>query len=69
MLASSHYWNVSKQTTRIVSYPGEYIGHKGTVHEVFEGTSVVSVTLDDGKTSNVDLDKQGIRFYSQKRRW
>ncbi|PWA95460.1 RING/FYVE/PHD-type zinc finger family protein [Artemisia annua] len=43
--------------------------HKGTVHEVFEGTSVVSVTLDDGKTSNVDLGKQGIRFYSQKRRW
>ncbi|KAI7741806.1 hypothetical protein M8C21_003239, partial [Ambrosia artemisiifolia] len=42
--------------------------HKGTVIEVFEGTSVVSVTYDDGKASNVDLGKQGIRFYSEKRR-
>ncbi|XP_024987582.1 uncharacterized protein LOC112522588 isoform X3 [Cynara cardunculus var. scolymus] len=42
--------------------------HKGTIIEVFEGTSIVSVTLDDGKTSNVDLSKQGIRFVSQKQR-
>ncbi|CAI9279010.1 unnamed protein product [Lactuca saligna] len=42
---------------------------KGVVIEVFEGTSVVSVTLDEGKkTSNVDLEKQGIRFVSQKQR-
>ncbi|XP_023752591.1 uncharacterized protein LOC111900919 [Lactuca sativa] len=43
--------------------------HKGVVIEVFEGTSVVSVTLDEGKKmSNVDLEKQGIRFVSQKQR-
>ncbi|KAJ0669047.1 putative [histone H3]-lysine(4) N-trimethyltransferase chromatin regulator PHD family [Helianthus annuus] len=42
--------------------------HKGSVIEVFEGTSVVSVTYDDGKASNVDLGKEGIRFYSQKRK-
>ncbi|KAK9074321.1 hypothetical protein SSX86_006919 [Deinandra increscens subsp. villosa] len=42
--------------------------HKGVIIEVFEGTSTVSVTLDDGKKSNVDLGKQGIRFYSQKRK-
>ncbi|KAI3731824.1 hypothetical protein L1987_63014 [Smallanthus sonchifolius] len=42
--------------------------HKGTIIEVFEGTSAVSVTYDDGKASNVDLGKQGIRFYSQKRK-
>ncbi|KAJ9563511.1 hypothetical protein OSB04_008671 [Centaurea solstitialis] len=42
--------------------------HKGTIIEVVEGTSIVSVTLDDGKTSNVDLSKQGIRFFSQKQR-
>ncbi|KAI3818479.1 hypothetical protein L1987_12287 [Smallanthus sonchifolius] len=42
--------------------------YKGTIIEVFEGTSVASVTYDDGKASNVDLGKQGIRFYSQKRK-
>ncbi|KAI3764300.1 hypothetical protein L2E82_14307 [Cichorium intybus] len=42
--------------------------HKGIVIQVFEGTSIVSVTLDDGKTSNVDLEKQGIRFVSKKQK-
>ncbi|KAL8229802.1 hypothetical protein R6Q57_014702 [Mikania cordata] len=42
--------------------------HKGSIIEVYEGTSIVSVTFDDGKASNVDLGKQGIRFYSQKRK-
>nr|XP_043625810.1 uncharacterized protein LOC122597262 [Erigeron canadensis] len=42
--------------------------HKGTVVEVFEGTSIVSINLDDGKTTNVDLEKERIWFYSQKQR-
>ncbi|KAK4384237.1 hypothetical protein Sango_2735200 [Sesamum angolense] len=36
--------------------------HRGTVVEVFEGTSVVSIALDDGKkTKSFELGKQGIR--------
>ncbi|KAH0784368.1 hypothetical protein KY290_003966 [Solanum tuberosum] len=41
------------------------IRHRGTVVEVFEGSSVVSVALDDGK-KNLELRKQGICFVSQK---
>ncbi|KAL0373266.1 UNVERIFIED_CONTAM: hypothetical protein Sradi_3242300 [Sesamum radiatum] len=40
--------------------------HRGTVVEVFEGTSVVSIAFDDGKTKSFELGKQGIRFVSQK---
>ncbi|KAL0289756.1 UNVERIFIED_CONTAM: hypothetical protein Sangu_2603800 [Sesamum angustifolium] len=43
--------------------------HRGTVVEVFEGTSVVSIALDDGKkTKSFELGKQGIRFVSQKQK-
>ncbi|GJS97127.1 zinc finger, FYVE/PHD-type containing protein [Tanacetum coccineum] len=42
--------------------------HKGTVLEVFEDASTVSVTLDDGNALNVDLGKQGIRFVQKKQR-
>lgn len=41
--------------------------HRGTVIEVFEGTSV-SIALDDGKTKSFELGKQGIRFVSQKQK-
>ncbi|KAL3832954.1 hypothetical protein ACJIZ3_007690 [Penstemon smallii] len=41
---------------------------RGTVIEVFEGTSVVSIALDDGKAKNFELGKQGIRFVSQKQK-
>ncbi|XP_031127867.1 uncharacterized protein LOC116029953 isoform X2 [Ipomoea triloba] len=40
--------------------------HRGKVTEFFEGPSVVAVTLDDGKTENIELGKQGIRFVPQK---
>ncbi|XP_020553450.1 uncharacterized protein LOC105173340 isoform X2 [Sesamum indicum] len=44
--------------------------HRGTVVEVFEGTSVVSIALDDGKkTKSFELGKQGIRFVSQKQKY
>ncbi|XP_076951421.1 uncharacterized protein LOC143624760 [Bidens hawaiensis] len=41
--------------------------HKGTVIKVYEGTSIITVLYDDEEQSNVDLKKQGIRFYSVKR--
>ncbi|XP_073307862.1 uncharacterized protein [Primulina huaijiensis] len=40
--------------------------HRGTVVEVFEGTSTVCIDLDDGKAKNFELGKQGIRFVPQK---
>ncbi|XP_057511206.1 uncharacterized protein LOC130793510 isoform X2 [Actinidia eriantha] len=42
--------------------------HKGVVKDVIEGTSIVSVALDDGKHKNLELGKQGIRFVSQKQK-
>ncbi|KAL3815090.1 hypothetical protein ACJIZ3_016358 [Penstemon smallii] len=42
--------------------------HRGTVVEVFESTSIVSVVLDDGEAKNYELGKQGIRFVPQKQR-
>ncbi|KAK9068883.1 hypothetical protein SSX86_012999 [Deinandra increscens subsp. villosa] len=51
-----------------VHQPSNNTWHKGTVVEVSEDVSNVSVTLDDGKAMNVDLGKQGIRFVSQKHR-
>lgn len=42
--------------------------HRGTVTEVFEDTSIVSISLDDGKAKNFELGKQGIRFASQKQK-
>lgn len=42
--------------------------HRGTVADIFEGASIVSVALDDGKVKNFELGKQGIRFVSQKQK-
>ncbi|TMW99126.1 hypothetical protein EJD97_003014 [Solanum chilense] len=47
-------------------HPFDNAWHRGTVVEVFEGSSVVSVALDDGKTKNLELGKQGIRLVSPK---
>ncbi|XP_059311581.1 uncharacterized protein LOC132063154 [Lycium ferocissimum] len=51
-----------------VHHPSDNSWHRGTVIEVFEGSSVVSVALDDGKKKNLELGKQGIRFVSQKQK-
>lgn len=51
-----------------VHHPSDNTWHRGTVIEVFEGSSVVSVALDDGKKKNLELGKQGIRFVSQKQK-
>lgn len=50
-----------------VHQPSDNSWNKGTVREVFEG-SIVSVALDNGKSRNLELGKQGIRFISQKQR-
>jgi len=42
--------------------------HKGEVTNVIEGTSLLSVTLDDGKVKTVELGKQGVRFVPQKQK-
>ncbi|XP_042066084.1 uncharacterized protein LOC121809496 isoform X2 [Salvia splendens] len=44
--------------------------HSGTAVDIFEaeGESIVAVSLDDGKTKNFELGKQGIRFVSQKQK-
>ncbi|KAL6560493.1 hypothetical protein OROGR_004052 [Orobanche gracilis] len=48
--------------------PSSNSWHRGTVIEVFEGTSVVSIAFDDGKAKSFELGKQGIRFVSQKQK-
>lgn len=42
--------------------------HKGVVANVIEGTSSLSVSLDDGKVKTLELGKQGIRFVPQKQK-
>ncbi|XP_041998501.1 uncharacterized protein LOC121748305 [Salvia splendens] len=51
-----------------VHQPSSNSWHRGTVVEVFEGTPVVSIALDDGKSKCFELGKQGIRFISQKQK-
>ncbi|KAK8615075.1 hypothetical protein V6N13_068861 [Hibiscus sabdariffa] len=41
---------------------------KGEVNDIIEGTSVVSVMLDDGRVKSLELGKQGIRFVLQKQK-
>ncbi|KAL2491605.1 PHD finger family protein [Abeliophyllum distichum] len=48
--------------------PSNNSWHRGTVIEVIEGTSIVSIDLDDGKAKQFELGKQGIRFVSQKQK-
>ncbi|XP_073025371.1 uncharacterized protein [Primulina eburnea] len=51
-----------------IHQPSTNSWHRGTVIEVFEGTSTVSIDLDDGNAKNFELGKQGIRFVSQKQK-
>ncbi|XP_022895943.1 uncharacterized protein LOC111410019 isoform X3 [Olea europaea var. sylvestris] len=48
--------------------PSNNSWHRGTVIEVIEGTSIVSIALDDGKVEQFELGKQGIRFVPQKQK-
>ncbi|KAL6565663.1 hypothetical protein OROHE_004718 [Orobanche hederae] len=51
-----------------IRQPSSNSWHRGTVIEVFEGTSVVSIAFDDGKAKSFELGKLGIRFVSQKQK-
>ncbi|XP_019159580.1 PREDICTED: uncharacterized protein LOC109156171 isoform X1 [Ipomoea nil] len=51
-----------------VHEPSDNTWHRGKVTDFFEGTSVVAVALDDGKTENLELGKQAIRFVPQKQK-
>ncbi|XP_071720632.1 uncharacterized protein [Rutidosis leptorrhynchoides] len=51
-----------------VHQPSNNSWYKGTVIKLSNDTTIVSVTLEDGKAMDVDLGKQGIRFVSQKQR-
>ncbi|XP_051145656.1 uncharacterized protein LOC127261370 isoform X2 [Andrographis paniculata] len=49
-----------------VHQPSDDSWPRGTVVEVSEGTSMVSIAFDYGKTESFELGKLGIRFVSQK---
>ncbi|KAL5827369.1 hypothetical protein ACOSQ3_019211 [Xanthoceras sorbifolium] len=51
-----------------VHQPSENSWHKGVVSDAIEGTSKLSVTLDDGRLKTLELGKQGVRFVSQKQK-
>ncbi|XP_022756808.1 uncharacterized protein LOC111304502 isoform X2 [Durio zibethinus] len=42
--------------------------HKGAVTNIIEGTSTLSVRLDDGRVKTLELGKQGVRFVLQKQK-
>ncbi|XP_073103400.1 uncharacterized protein [Elaeis guineensis] len=42
--------------------------HQGVVSDINQGTSALSVCLDDGRSKTLVLGKQGIRFISQKQK-
>lgn len=48
-----------------VHQPSDNSWHKGVVGDVIEGTSMLSIDLDDGRTRRLELGKQGIRFVPQ----
>ncbi|CAI0404675.1 unnamed protein product [Linum tenue] len=51
-----------------VHQPSESSWNKGAVSDVIEGTSKLSVTLDDGRVLSVELGKQAVRFVPQKQK-
>uniref|UniRef100_A0A5B7APH1 Uncharacterized protein n=1 Tax=Davidia involucrata TaxID=16924 RepID=A0A5B7APH1_DAVIN len=51
-----------------VHQPSDNSWHRGTVTDVIDGASIVSVALDDGRAKKLELGKQGIRFVSQKQK-
>ncbi|XWS35524.1 hypothetical protein CRYUN_Cryun20dG0004500 [Craigia yunnanensis] len=42
--------------------------HKGAVSDIIEGTSALSVMLNDGRVKTLELGKQGVRFVLQKQK-
>ncbi|XP_061959042.1 uncharacterized protein LOC133680246 isoform X2 [Populus nigra] len=51
-----------------VHQPSDNSWHKGVVSDIVEGTSKLSVTLDDGIVKTLKLGKQAVRIVSQKQK-
>ncbi|KAL2939909.1 Histone-lysine N-methyltransferase 2B [Bienertia sinuspersici] len=51
-----------------VHQPSDNSWHKGVVSNVIEGTSLLSIDLDDGRAKTLELGKQGVRFVPQKQK-
>ncbi|KAJ9174512.1 hypothetical protein P3X46_013149 [Hevea brasiliensis] len=51
-----------------VHQPSDNSWHKGAVSDMVEGTSTLSVTLDDGRVKSLELGKQAVRFVPQKQK-
>ncbi|KAJ0095210.1 hypothetical protein Patl1_17176 [Pistacia atlantica] len=51
-----------------VQQPSDNSWHKGVVTDTIEGTSSLSITLDDGRVKTLELGKQGVRFVPQKQK-
>ncbi|KAJ7949187.1 Histone-lysine N-methyltransferase [Quillaja saponaria] len=51
-----------------LNQPSDNSWHQGLVTDIIEGTSKVSVTLDDGKLKTLELGKQGVRLLPQKQK-
>uniref|UniRef100_A0A7N0TXI6 Uncharacterized protein n=1 Tax=Kalanchoe fedtschenkoi TaxID=63787 RepID=A0A7N0TXI6_KALFE len=51
-----------------VHQPSDNSWHMGTVADVSEGKSKVSINLDDGRSKTVELGKHGVRFLPKKQK-
>ncbi|XP_048231583.1 uncharacterized protein LOC8259314 isoform X2 [Ricinus communis] len=51
-----------------VHQPSDNSWHKGVVSDTVEGTSMISVTLDDSRVKTLQLGKQAVRFVPQKQK-
>ncbi|KAJ6750869.1 hypothetical protein OIU85_001411 [Salix viminalis] len=51
-----------------VHQPSDNSWHKGVVSDTVEGTSLLSITLDDGRVKTLELGKQAVRFVPQKQK-
>ncbi|XP_050210004.1 uncharacterized protein LOC126660499 [Mercurialis annua] len=51
-----------------VHQPSDNSWHKGAVSETTEGTSMISVTLDDSRVKTLELGRQAVRFLPQKQK-
>uniref|UniRef100_A0A7N0T312 Uncharacterized protein n=1 Tax=Kalanchoe fedtschenkoi TaxID=63787 RepID=A0A7N0T312_KALFE len=51
-----------------VHQPSDNSWHRGTVADVIEGKSKVSINLDDGRSKTVELGKHGVRFVPKKQK-
>lgn len=51
-----------------VNQPSDNSWHKGVVSDVIEGTSMLTIALDDGRLKTLELGKRRIRFVPQKQK-